>query len=304
VSTTGATILIVDDDVTSISILAQLLESDFDVIFAKSGAQAIELIPQVRPDLILLDVIMPDMDGYSLCTQLKSDLATSFIPIIFITGLQESEAESHGLELGAADYIIKPFNPNVVRARVRNNVELKLARDRLLALAATDGMTGLFNRRAFDVALERECKRLARMHAPLTLIMIDVDFFKAYNDCYGHVAGDDCLRQIAHELVTAMQRPADFVGRYGGEEFVCILPETALNGGIEVVERIQTGIRALAIPHSGSLVAASVTVSFGVVTGICVQDTDGEMLLRAADACLYEAKVGGRNRAVARDGIV
>ena len=301
---TTATILIVDDDVTSISILAQLLESDFDVVFAKSGGQAIELIPHVSPDLILLDVIMPDMDGYSLCTQLKSDPATQGIPIIFITGLQESEAESHGLELGAADYIIKPFNPNVVRARVRNNVELKLARDRLLALAATDGMTGLFNRRAFDVALERECKRLARMHAPLTMIMIDVDFFKAFNDCYGHVAGDDCLRQIANELIDAMQRPADFVARYGGEEFVCILPETALSGGIEVVERIQGGIRRLAIPHSASLVAPSVTVSFGVVTGVCKHDVDGEALLRAADACLYEAKVGGRNRAVARDGIL
>jgi diguanylate cyclase (GGDEF)-like protein len=298
-----ATILIVDDDVTSISILAQLLESDFDVVFAKSGAQAVELIPQVRPDLILLDVIMPDMDGYSLCTQLKSDIATAAIPIIFITGLQESEAESHGLELGAADYIIKPFNPNVVRARVRNNVELKQARDRLLALAATDGMTGLFNRRAFDVALERECKRLARIHALLTLIMIDVDFFKAYNDCYGHVAGDDCLRQVARELASAIHRPADFVARYGGEEFVCILPETALSGGIEVVERIQTGIRRLAIPHTGSAVASTVTVSFGVVTDVCVQDFDGEALLRAADMCLYEAKAGGRNRAVARDGI-
>jgi diguanylate cyclase (GGDEF)-like protein len=299
-----ATILIVDDDVTSISMLAQLLESEFDVVFAKSGAQAVELIPEVRPDLILLDVVMPDMDGYSLCTQLKSDIGTASIPIIFITGLQESEAESHGLELGAADYIIKPFNPNVVRARVRNNVELKQARDRLLALAATDGMTGLFNRRAFDVALEREYKRLARMHAPLSLIMLDVDFFKAYNDCYGHVAGDDCLRKIASELSAAMHRPADFVARYGGEEFVCILPETGLSGGIEVVERIQAGIGRLAIPHSGSLVAPTVTVSFGVATGVCVQDLDGELLLRAADACLYEAKTAGRNRAVARDGIV
>jgi len=295
-----ATVLVVDDDVTSISIIAQLLEPEFEVVFATSGARALEIIPQVMPDLILLDVIMPDLDGYALCTQLKGDLATAAIPIIFITGLQESDSESHGLELGAADYVTKPFSPNVVRARVRNHVELKRARDRLLSLAATDGMTGLFNRRAFDVALDRECKRLARTHASVALVMIDVDFFKPFNDRYGHVAGDDCLRQIAIELGAAMHRPADFVARYGGEEFVCILPETLLEGGVEVAERIQAGIRGLAIPHDGSTVAKVVTASFGVVSDVCVQDMNVDDLLRSADACLYEAKAGGRDRVVAR----
>jgi diguanylate cyclase (GGDEF)-like protein len=277
-----------------------LLEPEFEVVLATSAARALELIPQVRPDVILLDVIMPDMDGYELCVRLKADLATTGIPIIFITGLQGCESESHGLELGAADYVTKPFSPNVVRARVRNHVELKQARDRLLALAATDGMTGLFNRRAFDVALDREYKRLARIHAPVSLMLLDVDHFKAFNDRYGHVAGDDCLRDIADVILGAMNRPADLAARYGGEEFVCILPETDSEGAIGVAERIQSGIRELAIPHLASSTASTVTASIGLVTEVCRQQSSGERLIAVADECLYRAKADGRNRIVAR----
>jgi diguanylate cyclase (GGDEF)-like protein len=294
-----ARVLIVDDDLTSISILAHLLEPEFEVAFATSGSQALGLIPRLLPDVVLLDVIMPDMDGYALCTQLKRDRATAGIPIIFITGLQESESESFGLELGAADYVTKPFNLSVVRARVRNHVELKRSRDRLSSLAATDGMTGLFNRRALDVALDRECKRLARTQGSLALVMLDVDFFKPFNDRYGHVAGDECLRLIAAELREAMHRPADVAARYGGEEFICILPETTMAGGVEVAERIQTAIAMLAIPHAGSVVAPIVTASFGVASAICAQDMCGDELLCSVDARLYEAKANGRNRVIA-----
>jgi diguanylate cyclase (GGDEF)-like protein len=295
----SAKVLIVDDDVTSISIVAQLLEPEFEVAFATSGAQALALIPRLMPDLILLDVVMPDMDGYALCTQLKRDLTTAGIPIIFITGLLESESESYGLELGAADYVTKPFNAGVVRARVRNNIELKRSRDRLFSLAATDGMTGLFNRRVFDVALERESKRLARTRGSLALVMLDVDFFKPFNDRYGHVAGDECLRLIAAELREAVHRPADVAARYGGEEFICILPETGIEGGVKVAERIQRAIAALAIPHAASAVAPIVTASFGVASAVCAQQLSGEDLLRSVDARLYEAKANGRNRIVA-----
>ena len=289
-------VLVVDDDATSILTIAELLHPEFQVRFAGSATEALEIIPQLRPDLILLDVIMRDMDGYQLCTRLKKDLSTSGIPIIFITGLQEPEAESYGLELGAADYVTKPFNSNVVRARVRNQIELKIARDRLLALAATDDLTGLFNRRAFDVALEREYKRMARINAPLSLIMTDVDHFKAFNDCYGHIAGDECLRQIAKVFGHLMNRPADLTARYGGEEFVCVLPDTTLQGSVAIAESILTSVRALAVPHSGSLIASIVTVSLGVASETCVQNGTGERLLQNVDAAMYRAKSAGRNR--------
>ena len=293
-----ATVLVVDDDVTNITIIAHLLESECDVVFATSGEQALDLIARVQPDLVLLDVMMPGMDGYAVCKKLKADPVTAAIPVIFVTGLQESESESHGLELGAADYVTKPFNANVVRARVRNHVELKRARDRLAALAATDGLTGLANRRAFDAALDRECKRLARTHALMGLVMLDIDHFKAFNDAYGHIAGDDCLRRVADALTSAMHRPADLAARYGGEEFVCILPDTTIEGAVAVAERIQSAIRDLAIPQSRPKADGTVRASYGVVSTVCVQETDGEAILQSADACLYQAKQDGRNRIV------
>lgn len=291
-----ATVLVVDDDLTNIAIVAQLLEPEFEVSFATSGKQALELIPSVMPDLVLLDVIMPDMDGYAVCEMLKADPATLGIPIIFITGLQESESEWRGLEMGAADYVTKPFNPNVVRARVRNQVDLKRARDQLLSLADTDGLTGLANRRSFDVALEREHKRLARSHGSLALIMLDLDHFKAYNDLYGHVAGDDCLRRVAEVLMQTMQRPADVAARYGGEEFACVLPETTAEGALAIAKRLHLGIALLAIPHAASSTGETVSASIGVASEVCVQENDGEAIVRAADAFLYQAKLAGRNR--------
>lgn len=293
-----ATIVVVDDDVTNIAIVAQLLEPEFEVAFATSGTQALELIGRVMPDLVLLDVMMPDMDGYTLCTRLKEDPVTAAIPIIFITGLQESDSERQGLQLGAADYVTKPFSPSVLRARVRNHVELKQTRDRLMSLATSDGLTGLANRRAFDAALEGECKRLARTHAPIALVMLDIDHFKSFNDRYGHVAGDDCLRRVADVLAAVIRRPADLAARYGGEEFICILPDTQINGAVTIAERIQAGIATLSIPIADSKTAAIVSASFGVVSEICNLEMDHIAILRSADSCLYKAKNAGRNRIV------
>ena len=298
---TPAVVLIVDDDESSIAAIQQLLEPEFAVVPCMSGARALELIPDVTPDLILLDIVMPDMDGYTLCAQLKSDPATAGIPIIFVTGLAEPDVESAALERGAADYVTKPFNANVVRARVRNHVELKRTRDELFALAATDGLTGLHNRRAFDTALEREYARLARSNARLTLIMLDVDHFKAYNDIYGHIAGDVCLRSVAGVVGSEMLRSSDIAARYGGEEFVCILPEIDLAGGAAIAERIRAGIADLHIPHNGSKVASVVTASFGVTSALCSHGMQSVEVVAAADACLYRGKAEGRDRVVAED---
>lgn len=291
--------LVVDDDVTNITILAHLLDTEYDMVFATSGPDALDLAQSARPDVILLDVMMPGMDGYEVCTRLKADSTTANIPVIFITGLDDIEAESRGLELGALDYVTKPFNPGVVRARVRNHVELKQARDVLLSLAATDGLTGLANRRRFDEVLLAECKRLARSHSPLALIMLDIDYFKAFNDTYGHLAGDDCLRLIAGVLTKATHRGPDLAARYGGEEFACILPETTLQGAVSVAEQIQAGIAALAVEHTASKVASLVTGSLGVTSITCVPASVPEDVVRTADANLYRAKRLGRNRFVA-----
>lgn len=294
-----ATILIVDDEPINIEVLAAILESDYEVVFATDGARAIELAENVRPDLILLDVVMPGMDGYEVCTRLKSNKATAGIPVIFATALGDREAETRGLELGAVDYVTKPINPPTVRMRIRNQVELKRARDELFRLASTDSLTGLANRQHFDDRLETECRRQQRSQSELSAIFLDIDHFKAFNDAYGHPAGDGCLRQIGAALAGAMRRTADLAARYGGEEFTCILPETTEFGARVVAEQIAAGIARLAIPHANSLVAPHVTASIGAFTVPASARFTAADLLRAADQCLYRAKESGRNRIVA-----
>jgi diguanylate cyclase (GGDEF)-like protein len=289
----------VDDNPSNITILSQLLDSEYEVICADNGGAALALAQSVRPDLILLDVVMPEMDGYEVCKRLKGDPATVDIPVIFVTVLADTDAESRGLELGAMDYITKPFNARTVRRRVRNQVEVKQARDALRSLAATDGLTGLANRRRLDVTLLSECHRSARTKAPLGLIMLDLDQFKPFNDLYGHVAGDDCLRSVAGVIGEAMRRDSDLAARYGGEEFACVLPDADLPGAVVVAERIRAAIKKLAITHNASTVARIITSSIGVISIQCVPGIAADDVLRAADACLYRAKAAGRNRVVA-----
>ncbi|MDD5755447.1 MAG: diguanylate cyclase, partial [Methylococcales bacterium] len=223
--TLPARLLIVDDDPINIRLLAHLFE-DYDVLFATTGKKALEIALHEQPDLILLDVMMPKMNGYEVCRRLKADSLTADIPVIFITAHSDVNEEIRGLEVGAADYISKPFCPGVVKIRVRNQIELKHAREKLTRLAITDGLTGIANRRCFDEQLAHEWHRATRTNQSLALAMIDVDWFKKYNDHYGHQAGDDCLRQVAMVLTHSAKRDSDFVARYGGEEFALILPMT------------------------------------------------------------------------------
>jgi diguanylate cyclase (GGDEF)-like protein len=297
VPASGGTILIVDDDSGNIEVLADLLESEYEVVFATSGAQALELVHRSAPDLVLLDVMMPGMDGYELCAHLKGDGETADIPVIFITGLDDAAAETRGLELGAVDYVTKPFSPAIVRMRVRNHMELKRSRDAITQLAITDGLTGLANRRRFDETLDLEYRRHSRSGGWFSLILLDIDHFKAFNDTYGHVAGDDCLRNVAG-AVGAARRTSDLAARYGGEEFACILPETHERGAMTVAQAIQSGIRALAIPHGASSTTNRVTASLGVVSTLCSPAMTSLDVVTAADAALYRAKAEGRDRIV------
>lgn len=292
-------ILVVDDRMTNIEVIADIFGDDYEVLFAMDGEKALEIAAAENPEVILLDVMMPGMDGHEVCRRLKAERLTKGIPVIFITALGDEEAEMRGLELGAADYVTKPFRPSVVKMRVKNQIELKHAREQLTRLAITDGLTGLANRRHFDDVLALEYARHARAGAELSLILLDVDHFKLFNDTYGHVSGDDCLRQVARSIDSIIVRSSDLAARYGGEEFVCILPETSQDGAVAIAEKIRQGIMTLALPHSASCAADCVTASLGVVTARCVPGKSVLHIVAQADEQLYAAKSGGRNRVCA-----
>jgi diguanylate cyclase (GGDEF)-like protein len=292
------TILIADDTSANIELLHAELGSDYEILFANTGREAVRIAIAETPDLILLDVMMPGMDGFEACTLLKADCRTAEIPVIFVTSLNREMEETRGLEVGAIDFISKPFSPAVIRARVRNHVELKQQRDILRRLSFMDGLTGLANRRRFDEVLDQEWRRSRRSLSPLSLILMDIDHFKAFNDAAGHPAGDDCLRRIAQALEASAHRSGDLVARYGGEEFVCVLPDTDRAGALAVAKRIQESISALALPHPRSVLSPIVTLSLGVATKAAGPGEDADGLTQAADRALYQAKETGRNRAV------
>lgn len=295
-------ILVVDDIPSNVHVLSRILKDDYDIYFATDGTRALDLVQARLPDLVLLDIMMPGMDGYEVCRRIKEDPTTRDIPIIFISAKSEVEDETQGLEAGAIDFITKPISPPIVKARVRNHLLLKRQADLLRALSFIDGLTRIANRRRFDEALLREWRRCARSHLPLSLIMLDVDHFKAYNDHYGHLAGDECLRVVAGLLDERVKRPGDLVARYGGEEFVCLLPETDGEGAASVAERLRETVAGQRLPHVVSPVADHVTVSLGVACALPLADVSPDQLTHLADRLLYEAKRAGRNR-VCRGGI-
>ncbi|WP_024328965.1 diguanylate cyclase [Thioalkalivibrio sp. ALR17-21] len=296
-----ARILVVDDEPANIELLAGIFEDEHEVLFATNGKRALDLAASARPDVILLDVMMPGTDGFQVCEWLKSERATANVPVIFITGVGDTEGEARGLELGAVDYVNKPINPPVVRLRVQHQIELKRARDQLTRMAVTDGLTGLANRRQFEETLERENARLARTGDALSVILMDIDYFKPFNDTLGHVRGDDCLREVSRVLDETISRPADLAARYGGEEFGCILPETALEDAAAVAERVREAIVELGVPHPASEVADHVTASLGVATLHCQPRQSALRVVARADEQLYRAKAEGRNRVCAAE---
>ena len=290
-----AKLLVVDDQPIHLQVLYRALSVDHQLFMATSGAQALKVVREQAPDLMLLDVVMPDMDGFEVLQHLKGNPETAAIPVIFVTAHGGDEIETQCLHAGAVDFIPKPVNPSVVRARVKTHLTLKFQSDFLRDMAFLDGLTGVSNRRQFDERLPVEWGRAQRNGLALTLIMLDVDAFKAYNDHYGHQAGDDCLRQIAAVLKAELRRPADLVARYGGEEFVCLLPETGFDDGMVMGQRLLNAVKRLAVPHHFSVVEPIVTISLGVATREGPsQDSRAAYLLSLADSQLYLAKHSGR----------
>ena len=291
-----ARILVVDDDPLNIRMLHMLLRQQYEIFMATGGEQALLQAATVNPDLILLDVVMPGVDGHEICRRLKADPATIDIPVIFITAQNEEAEEVRGLTLGAVDFIRKPINAVILQARVNTHVTLKRQRDMLRTLASVDGLTGVANRRRFDEVMGLHWAQSARSKSPLSLILFDVDHFKKYNDHYGHRAGDECLIQIAGAAAQAMQRPFDLIARYGGEEFACVLPDTDANGAVHIAEIILSNVAGCAIQHEALGPGRMVSVSAGVATQHGAPGQNCGLLIEAADQQLYRAKANGRGR--------
>ena len=293
-------VLVADDDAVNREVLGELLKPEYTVLLAKNGAQALERAARHQPDLILLDVLMPDMDGYEVLRRLRADPQLEHIAVIFISGLDRPEDEATGLKMGAADYITKPFNQTVVMARVALHLQVVRQRRMLERLANVDGLTELANRRRFDELYELEWQRARRSGRPLSLALLDIDSFKQFNDLYGHPAGDRALRAVARAAGAQMRRPADMAARYGGEELVLLMPDTDARQAEYVANAIREAVALSAIAHAGSTAADWLTVSIGGATFLPDSNEPAAALFEAADAHLYKAKQAGRDRVIWR----
>lgn len=294
-------ILIVDDTKDNIELLMELFRGEYRVSAATTPERALKLAhADPQPDLILLDILMPEMDGYQVCAALKGDEATKRIPVIFVTAVSEVMDAAKGFASGAVDYITKPFHPPMVKARVALHLDLKNKYDLLETYAFLDALTEIPNRRRFEQTLDAEWRRAQRTGQPLSLLLFDVDHFKRFNDRYGHGKGDQCLRQVARAASSVLRRSGDFISRYGGEEFMVILPHADADQAAATARDISQAVDALAIPHEDSPTDASVTVSIGMCTlrpsAAAGSQLSPAQLVEAADKALYRAKNGGRHR--------
>ncbi len=310
-------ILVVDDSPTIRAALKSLLERMGHMVAeASDGKQAVQMYRENRPGLVLIDVVMPVMDGYEAARHMRETSAEEWVPIIFLSSKEADQDLDRAIEAGGDDYLVKPVSFVVLNAKIRalqriesmRAKQLEMSRDLAAAnrelekLSRQDGLTGIANRRYFDSYLLTEVRRGARERQSLSLILSDVDHFKAFNDCYGHQVGDDCLRRVAAALSSAGRRPADLAARYGGEEFAIVLPATALEGAVDVAKAVARVIGGLAIPHARSAVDPNVTLSQGVVSLVPEKETSSEDLIERADQALYQAKQQGRNRYVVFGG--
>ncbi|MDR1854417.1 MAG: diguanylate cyclase [Azoarcus sp.] len=306
-------VLVIEDAVTSATVVCNWLNNvGLTSFHAYTGEEGLEMFKRERPDLVLLDIVMPGMDGFEVARQIREFEREAWTPIIFLTARTDDRDLQRAIEAGGDDYLIKPVSEIVLRAKIsamrrmaqmRDSLrdtkrKLQKANRDLRRLSAIDGLTGIANRRCFDDTLLREWRRCSRSLQPLSLLVIDFDLFKLFNDHYGHQMGDECLKIVARTLEETTQRPNDLVTRYGGEEFAAILPETSAEGAQAVAEAMRVGVENLKIDHAWSTVSSVVTISVGVASLVPPRDEEAGIpaLIKAADDSLYRAKESGRNR--------
>ncbi|GAA0855609.1 diguanylate cyclase [Aliiglaciecola litoralis] len=288
-----ARILVVDDDAINQEMYRSMLADKYKVFYCENGQEAVEFCARHRPDLVIMDVEMPEMDGWTASKKIREIPELNEIPILFSTAVDSTNAELNCWESGGSDFMQKPLNRVTLVNRVRTHLTLKMHSDLLKKLAFLDGLTQQYNRRYFEECIPKEFALAMRNKTALSLLMIDIDFFKAYNDRYGHLKGDDCLRLVAKVIGKCMSRPTDIVARYGGEEFVCVLPQTDNKGAADMSYTIREAVLDLNILHEDSEFG-QITVSIGMAS-ISGYESGYFELLSKADAQLYQAKDSGRN---------
>jgi diguanylate cyclase (GGDEF)-like protein len=294
-------ILIVDDEKMNLQFLTGILQPAYTIYTAKDGPSAIEMTKQYLPDLILLDIVMPIMDGYEVLKILKKTEETCEIPVIIISGLNDREYEEKGLALGTADYISKPYSPGIIKLRVRNQIQIVNQISTIKRLSMMDQLTDIPNRRSFDTRLRVEWAKALRERSSIGILMIDIDYFKKYNDEYGHIQGDAALQAIAKTFSHILKRPADLAARWGGEEFAILLPSTDLNGAMDIAEKIRIAVENTEIPHNDGSISKA-TISVGVNAKVPTKVCKIESFVSNADTALYTAKKRGRNMVCLYEG--
>jgi len=288
-------VLIVDDSELQRLTLAEILETEYVIYMAKDGIEAIEYAKKYLPDLILMDIIMPEMDGYQTFLEIRRSEKIKNIPVIFVTSLSDEDNEIKGLGLNAIDYISKPYNSEILKLRVHNNIQrinqLRITED----ASFTDILTNLSNRRGFDIKIGQEWRRAMREQSFLSILLIDIDKFKSVNDIYGHLQGDVVLKTISEIFSQELKRGSDFVARWGGEEFVALLSNTSLEEAIQIAERIRLNVENANIPCDNNQII-KITISIGINSEIPKKGEILDDFIKMADVALYTAKRKGRNR--------
>lgn len=303
--------LVIEDSASSLAILChQIARIGITPIPASGGMEGIELFQSEQPDLILLDIVLPDIDGFEVARSIRQlERPGDWTPIIFLSALNNDADLEKGIAAGGDDYLYKPASEIVLSAKIRAMQRIIQMRQSLLVvtrkldsanqelrrLTSLDGLTGIANRRHFDTVLEREWRRAMRQGEELSILMCDIDYFKKYNDRYGHQDGDECLRLVARTLSEAMDRGGDLIARYGGEEFIAVLPETSPGGALFVAERMRQAVADLKLPHAGSPFS-HITASFGIASAVPTPDSSAHATVGNADRALYQAKLEGKNR--------